>query len=163
MTESTDAEFEAATQRGEELAAHEPRAIAARYDAASGRVVVDLANGCTFAFLARALQGLSTATDDELAQVEVLGAGYGLHWEQLDADFTVPGLLMGIFGTRIWMARTGPPRRPSDLESQGGCGSPQRRERRKAAQKACLRRSRRRAPVCHLHGSPAISTRWKRT
>ncbi|HTX47815.1 MAG TPA: DUF2442 domain-containing protein [Caulobacteraceae bacterium] len=79
--------------------------MAARYDAASGRIVVDLANGCTFAFPARALQGLSAATDDDLAQVEVLGAGYGLHWEQLDADFTVPGLLMGVFGTWSWMAR----------------------------------------------------------
>jgi hypothetical protein len=105
MTELTDAEFEAAEQRGQELAAHEPRAIAARYDAASGRIVVDLANGCTFAFPARALQSFSAATDDELAQVEVLGTGYGLHWEQLDADFTVPGLLMGVFGTRSWMAR----------------------------------------------------------
>jgi hypothetical protein len=105
MTELTDTEFKAAAQRGQKLAAHEPRAIAARYDAASGRIVVDLANGCTFAFPARALQGLSAATDDELAQVEVLGTGYGLHWEQLDADFTVPGLLMGVFGTRSWMAR----------------------------------------------------------
>lgn len=35
----------------------------------------------------------------------MLGAGHGLHWEALDADFTVPGLLMGLFGTRAWMAR----------------------------------------------------------
>ena len=34
--------------------------------------------------------------DEDLAQVEVLGSGYGLHWEALDADFTLPGL----FGTR---------------------------------------------------------------
>ena len=30
---------------------------------------------------------------------------YGLHWEKLDADFTVPGLLAGIFGTKRYMAQ----------------------------------------------------------
>ena len=92
--------MDAALQRGEEAAADEPRAKSAQYDAPSGRIIVDLTNGCTFAFPARALQGLADASDDELAEVEVLGSGYGLHWERLDADFTVPGLLMGVFGTR---------------------------------------------------------------
>jgi hypothetical protein len=100
-----DAEIDVARRRGEQLALTEPRATDARYDAASGRVIVDLTNGCTFAFPARALQGLGGARDEDLAWVEVLGDGFGLHWEALDADFTVPGLLMGLFGTRAWMAR----------------------------------------------------------
>ena len=100
-----DTEIDAARRRGEILAKAEPRAAAVRYDPASGRVTVDLTNGCTFAFPARALQGLGDASDDDLAAVEVLGAGHGLHWEALDADFTVPGLLAGLFGTRAWMAR----------------------------------------------------------
>ena len=87
------------------MALAEPRAAAARYDSASGRVTVELTNGCTFTFPARALEGLGDARDEDLARVEVLGAGYGLHWEPLDADFTVPGLLMGLFGTGAWMAR----------------------------------------------------------
>jgi hypothetical protein len=105
MNPITDAELDAARARGEALAAAEPRAAAARYDAASGHVVVDLTNGCVFAFPARALQGLAAAADADLAEVEVLASGHGLHWERLDADFTVPGLLMGLFGTRTWMAR----------------------------------------------------------
>jgi hypothetical protein len=40
-----------------------------------------------------------------LAAVEILGNGYGLHWEALDADISVPGLLAGIFGTKAYMAR----------------------------------------------------------
>jgi hypothetical protein len=104
-TELTDADFDAAVRTGDALAAHEPRAVAARFDAPTGRVVVDLANGCTFAFPARALQGLGEASDSDLASVEVIGAGYGLHWEPLDADFSVPSLLMGLFGTREWAAR----------------------------------------------------------
>lgn len=82
----------------------EPRAAKARYDRRSKRVVVDLLNGATFAFPAHLAQGLDKASDDELAEVEVLGSGYGLRWETLDVDLSIPGLLAGIFGTRRWMA-----------------------------------------------------------
>jgi len=101
----TDAALAAARRRGAVADQAEPRAASARYDAQSGRIVVDLTNGCAFAFPARALQGLAEAADPDLAAVEITAAGLGLHWEALDADFTVPGLLMGLFGTRAWMAR----------------------------------------------------------
>ena len=105
MAELTDAEVDAALERGRVAAAGEPRAAAVRYDRKLGRVIVELTNGCTFAFPPRLAQGLEEATEDELEGVEVLGAGYGLHWEALDADFTVPGLLADIFGTKTYMAR----------------------------------------------------------
>ena len=62
-------------------------------------------NGCTFAFPPRLAQGLEDATADQLAEVEILGAGYGLHWEALDADLSLPGLLAGLLGTKAYMAR----------------------------------------------------------
>jgi hypothetical protein len=40
-----------------------------------------------------------------LAQIEILGLGLGLHWEQLDVDLSVPGLLAGLFGTKAYMDR----------------------------------------------------------
>lgn len=83
----------------------EPRGATARNDGENSRIIVDLTNGCTFAFPPRLAQGLETATDDELAAVEIVGAGYGLHWEALDADYSVPGPLAGLFGTRAYMAR----------------------------------------------------------
>jgi hypothetical protein len=98
-----DREIDRALTRGRRQSVTEPRASKARYDRRTGRIVVDLTNGCSFVFPARSLQGLERASDAELAGVEVLGAGHGLHWEALDADFTVPALLMGIFGTRAWM------------------------------------------------------------
>ncbi len=101
----SDTALAAARRLGAAADTTDPRALAARYDALSGRVIVELTNGCFFAFPARALQGLADATQADLAQVEVIGAGLGLHWETLDADFTVPGLLIGLFGTRAWMAR----------------------------------------------------------
>lgn len=108
MTETpqiTDAALAAARRRGALADQAEPRAAAARYDAASGRIIVDLTNGCVFAFPARALQGLADAPDADLAAVEITGVGRGLYWPRLDADFTVPGLLMGLFGSRTWMAQ----------------------------------------------------------
>lgn len=105
MVELTDAQIDAATARGKAARANEPRAAAVRYDRQLGRVVVELTNGCTFAFPPRLAQGLETATDDQLAKVEILGAGYGLHWEALDTDISIPGLLAGIFGTKAYMAR----------------------------------------------------------
>jgi hypothetical protein len=105
MAELTDAQIDAALARGKAARASEPRAAAARYDRELGRMIVDLSNGCTFAFPPRLAQGLEDATDDQLAEVEILGAGYGLHWAALDTDLSIPGLLAGIFGTRAYMAR----------------------------------------------------------
>ena len=105
MADLTDAEINAAQERGRIAHQTEPRATSARFDQKNGRVIVDLTNGCTFAFPPRMAQGLEAATDDELASVEILGAGYGLHWEALDADLSVPGLLAGLFGTKAYMAR----------------------------------------------------------
>lgn len=105
MVDLTDAEIDAALERGRIAQQTEPRATSARYDRKNNRIIVDLTNGCTFAFPPGMAQGLETATDEELASIEILGAGYGLHWETLDADLSVPGLLAGLFGTKAYMAR----------------------------------------------------------
>ncbi|SDJ59179.1 DUF2442 domain-containing protein [Salipiger marinus] len=105
MAELTDAEIDAALERGRMAQQTEPRADAVRYDRRNSRIIVDLTNGCTFAFPPRLAQGLETASEDELEAVELLGAGYGLHWEALDVDLSVPGLMAGLFGTKSYMAR----------------------------------------------------------
>jgi hypothetical protein len=105
MAELADTAIDAALERGRIAQESEPRAAAARYDRQSGRVIVDLTNGCTFAFPPRLAQGLEDATDDQLAAIEILGQGYGLHWEALDVDLSLPGLMAGIFGTKAYMAR----------------------------------------------------------
>ena len=100
-------DFERASRAGAGAAATEPRARAARYDARNRRVVVDLTNGCTFAFPVQLAQGLSGAGGAELAEVEVLRGGEALHWEQLDADLSVPRLVMRIFGGGASMRELG--------------------------------------------------------
>ena len=105
MTDDLSTRIADAERRGAEMLVTEPRARTARFDAASGRIVVDLSNGCGFAFPARLAQGLEDASPDALAEVEVLGQGYGLHWKKLDVDLSIPGLLAGLFGTKAFMDR----------------------------------------------------------
>lgn len=104
MVELTDAQIEAANERGRTIRETQPHAKAARYDAKADRVIVDLTNGATFAFPPSLVEGLHDASPAEIAEVEVIGHGFGLHWETLDLDYTVPGLVGGIFGTAKWMA-----------------------------------------------------------
>jgi hypothetical protein len=105
MAEPTDAQIDTALAHGEVACLAEPRAASARYDRQLDRVIVDLTNVCIFAFPPRLAQGLETATEDEPAQVQVLGTGSGLHWEALDVDLSVPNLLAGLLGTASHMAR----------------------------------------------------------
>jgi hypothetical protein len=131
MAALTDAQIDAALERGRQARRHEPRAAAARYDRRSGRVVVDLANGCTFAFPPQLAQGLQAATAEQLSQVEILGEGSGLHWEALDVDLSVPGLLAGLFGTKSYLAqqagRTTSPAKAAAARANGGRGGRPRR------------------------------------
>lgn len=105
MTDLSEAQLASAEERGRVAAQIEPRAARARFDRRRGRMVVALTNGCSFTFPPRLAQGLEEASDDEIAQFEVLGNGYGLHWESLDVDLSIPGLLAGLFGTKAYMAR----------------------------------------------------------
>lgn len=85
----------------------EPRAKTARYDRASGRVEVELTNGCLFAFPVALAQGLRGAPAKDLEQVAIELEGEGLRWERLDADLLVPELLRGVFGSKRWKSEVG--------------------------------------------------------
>ena len=93
-----------AEARGRAIVRSQPHAASARYDATSGRIIVDLTNGATFTFPPRLVEGLAGAPAAALGDISLLGNGYGLHWEELDLDYSVPGLVAGIFGTARWMA-----------------------------------------------------------
>lgn len=107
MAELTGEQIEAANARGRVMRDSQPHAAAARYDAKADRIIVDLTNGATFAFPPHLVEGLHDAAPAALAEVEVIGGGFGLHWEVLDVDYSVPGLVNGVFGTARWMAARG--------------------------------------------------------
>lgn len=101
--EELDREIEEARRHTRLADEGEPRAASARYDRETGRVEIELKDGCLFAFPVELAEGLSGAAPDQLETVEVVGGGYALHWDELDVHFTVPGLLAGRLGSGVWM------------------------------------------------------------
>jgi hypothetical protein len=99
-----DKEYDAAVQAAVLSDKTEPRAAAARYDRRSNRVIVELRNGASFLFPPQLAQGLRGASAKDLAKVEITPSGEGLRWPNLDTDFSLPGLMMGMFGNKAWMA-----------------------------------------------------------
>jgi len=84
----------------------EPRAVRAWYDAERDLVMFELKNGCVFGFPSREGQGLENATPEQIAQVEAtLWGGEALHWEELDADISVPGIMFDLLNVRAWYAK----------------------------------------------------------
>lgn len=104
MVDWTIKELDAAAKRGAALG-DGTLAQAVRYDADARTMAIELRNGASFSFPVDNIQNLRGASDEALAAVEIIGDGYGLHWEKLDVDFTVSGLAAGIFGTAKYMAR----------------------------------------------------------
>ena len=89
------AQIPAAREAGRIAAQVEARAVAARYDEPSGRVVLELADGCQFAFPPSREPELRGMTPAQLAAVRVQPGGRGLYWEGEDAVVSVPALLGG--------------------------------------------------------------------
>jgi len=101
MADLTDAEWDAAEDRGRIEYATKPLALAARYDRSTATLAVELANGCQFVFPPRLVQGLEFATDDQLERVRILGLG--VEWEELDVQIKIESLLAGRFGSLRYM------------------------------------------------------------
>jgi hypothetical protein len=96
--------FEMAKQRAKTLQSSLPKAISARYDRKSGRIVIDLSSRLTLSFSPNDVQGLEHAKPSLLDEIEITPSGFGIHFPKLDADLYVPGLLEGLLGSRKWMA-----------------------------------------------------------
>jgi len=116
--EELQREIAEATKRGKERMKTEPRARRATYDAASRRLVIELLNGCVFIVPVDLMQGLRGASDEDLADFQLMPRGMDLHWDKLDAQFTVAGLLAGRFGTKRWMAELERARTRSSAEAK---------------------------------------------
>ena len=105
---TSDAEIDRAIDRARRLR-NEPLVTDAQYTPGPGLdlFVFKLSDGRRLAVPREELQGLQSGTKDQLARIEIVGGGTGLHWPDLDADLYVPGLLRGIYGNKKWMAEIG--------------------------------------------------------
>src|SRR2546421_12538586 len=130
--------FARASRAGRQAAKTEPRAARATYQARDNTLRIELTNGAEITIPVKLIPALKGASQSEVRAVEVLGRGGGLHWEALDVDLSVPGLVSSVFAGPEWMAELGRlgGRRPSAAKAAAA-----RRHRPKG------RRARRPAPA----------------
>jgi hypothetical protein len=73
-------------------------ALAIEADAEDGVVCVRLSDGREIRFPASKNRRLRDATPEQLANIEIICNGTGLHWPNLDEDLSVLGILEGRLG-----------------------------------------------------------------
>ena len=105
MGDPLEVDIEAAEALGRRLLKEAPVAVAASFDAARQRIVVELADGRAYAFPPHLVEDLVGAAPADLEEIVVDGAGLNLHWPRLEVDLFVPDLIAGVFGTKAWMER----------------------------------------------------------
>jgi hypothetical protein len=98
-------QYQRAVETAHQASATEPQAVSVHYNDINHLIVICLNSGALFSFPPDIAQGLADASPEDLAAVEITPSGMGLHWENLDADFSVSGLLSGYFGTKAWMTK----------------------------------------------------------
>jgi hypothetical protein len=105
---TTDTEIDRAIHQARNLQ-DEPRVMEVEYRPGAGLdlLILKLNDGYRLVIPRENLEGLRSATRQQIAEVEILGNGTGLHWPALDLDHYVPSLLRGIYGTKRWMAEIG--------------------------------------------------------
>jgi hypothetical protein len=99
--------FARATRAGRRAASIEPRAAVAAYRSQEHALRIELTNGATITLPVKLIPSLKGAGSKDLRAVEVLGRGSGLHWERLDLDLSVPGLVCSVFPGTVWLAELG--------------------------------------------------------
>ena len=97
-------DFEQANQRAKNLEARFPRAISARYDGKTGRIVIHLSSKLIVSFSPGDVEGLEDAQPSQLNEIEISPSGFGIHFPAVDADLYLPRLLEGFLGSKTWMA-----------------------------------------------------------
>jgi hypothetical protein len=100
-------------------------------------IVVEMNNGAALVIPRRLMQGLTNATPEQLQQAQLCGDGTFIDFDELDAQFTVMSLLMGIYGGKRWMSelagRAGATRSPAKSAAARTNGRKGGRPQKKAA------------------------------
>lgn len=103
--EEFDRQYRAAKKRGETNPRKELRALKVGRD--GSRLNVEIEAGWSIAFDPRIISELKNATEAELFDVKLLGAGYTLEWTQLDEHFRVGAILIELLGERFLRSEFG--------------------------------------------------------
>ncbi|MBW4443303.1 MAG: DUF2442 domain-containing protein [Plectolyngbya sp. WJT66-NPBG17] len=90
-----------------QAASTEPCAESVTFYPRKLQYTIALTNGAQFSFPVPLIRELAGASKEELVDVHLSGAGRSIHWEKLDVDFSVPGLVYRILGTKPSLSELG--------------------------------------------------------
>lgn len=83
-------------------------AVAAGFDAMTDRIVVEMSTGWLFGIPVHAIYPeLKGATREQLEAVTIDELGLGLHWEALDVDVSILGIVAEFLGERNLLSAAG--------------------------------------------------------
>jgi hypothetical protein len=99
--------FVRASRAGKRAAKTEARASTVVYRPKEHALQMRLTNGAAITLPLELIPNLRRASPQDIRAVEILGQGVGLHWESLDLDISVPGLLSSVFAGPEWLAELG--------------------------------------------------------
>lgn len=103
---TTDAEIEASLERAK-MHDKDPVAESVEHVPGLSLLIVKLSNGRRLVIPIEDIQGLGTATHEQIRNYELFGRGTGISFPELDVDLYVPSLIEGVYGNRRWMAQLG--------------------------------------------------------
>jgi hypothetical protein len=89
------------------VASTEARASAVEYRLKERALRIELSNGASITLPVKLIPDLRRAPPRDVRAVEILGRGGALHWESLDIDLSVPGLLSSVLAGPEWLAELG--------------------------------------------------------
>lgn len=105
MTQLTEQQIEAQIEKvianQFQIDAAEPRANKVLFE--DGRIILHFDNGAIFSVMSSSVEELASLSPEVLATVELTPSRKGLRWDALDIDLSIQGLLLGIFGSSLWM------------------------------------------------------------
>ena len=83
----------------------EPRAVSVTYEPKRALILVTLRGGYAFGFPRETVEGLQDATPKQLGTARISPSGDGLHWDDLDVDVSLTGLMSRALNLREWAPR----------------------------------------------------------
>ncbi len=83
----------------------EPRADAVTFDPRQGLVLINLRGGWVFGFPPEQVDGLENATPTQIANIRLSPSADGIHWDDLDVDVSLTGLMARALHLQEWAPR----------------------------------------------------------
>lgn len=107
----TDEEVDAKIAHGkslyEDYVKDKPIATSYKFDPLKRIVSVRAKDGSRIDFPVSKIRELQNAADKEIEKGYITDGGDALHWDNLDAHYTIAGLAANVFGTKEWMRHLG--------------------------------------------------------